>query len=110
MPHHEFGRKARAWFEAWLNNWLGNRHVARAIIRYGFNSAVAVTDLMENIKKEKAEEAEKRKRQEEEAHGVEEPVWMLKHRAHKTRKAWREGRCLSIQIETGIREWNSLFP
>ena len=109
LPNHEFGRKARGWFEAWLNNWLGNRHVARAIIRYGFNSVVVVTDLMESIKKEKAEEAKKRKRQEEEEeHGAEEPMWKVKHRAHKARKAWREGRRLSIQIETGIIEWDSL--
>ena len=65
LPNHEFGRKARGWFEAWLNNWLGNRHVARAIIRYGFNSAAVVTDLMENIKQEKAEETKTRTRQED---------------------------------------------
>ena len=53
------------------------------------------------------EEAKKRKRQEEE-HGAEEPVWKLKLNAHKARKALREGRRLSTQIETGIIEWDSL--
>ena len=61
---------------------------------------------MESIKKEKAEEAKKRNRQEEEDHGAEEPVWKLKLNAHKARKALREGRRLSTQIETGIIEWD----
>ena len=55
--------KVRGWFEDFLNNWLGNRHVARAVIRYGTTDVVVLTELLEVIDQEKAEEAKKRKLQ-----------------------------------------------
>ena len=86
LSQSDFGRKVRSWFEAWLNNYLGNRHVARAIIRYGCSSANVVTEILEAIKKEKEEQSKKRKRQDD-AHGAEEPVWKLKWGARAARKA-----------------------
>ena len=53
----EFGRKVQRWFEACLKKWLGNRHVARAVIRYGPTDVVVLTKLVEAIAHEKAEEA-----------------------------------------------------
>ena len=43
-----------------------------------------------------------------EVDGAEEPMWKLKHRAYKARKALREGRRLATQIDRGIIEWASL--
>ena len=45
-----------------------------------------VTDILEAVEKEKAEEAKKRKRQDE-AHGAGAPVCKLKRNAHRARKA-----------------------
>ena len=53
----ESGRKVRGWFEAFLTKWLGNRHVARTVIRYGPTDVVVLTKLVEAIAHEKAEEA-----------------------------------------------------
>ena len=86
LPHAEFGRKARSWFEAFLNSYLGNRHVARSVIRYGFTDDASLTNMLEAIGTEKAETAKKRKR-EAEAHGPGEPVWKLKLNAHLARTA-----------------------
>ena len=53
----ECGRNVRGWFEAFLKKWLGNRHVARTVIRYGTTDVVVLTKLVEAIAHEKAEEA-----------------------------------------------------
>ena len=69
-------QKVRSWFEAFLNKYLGNRHVARAAIRYGCSNPAVVTELVESIATEKKEEVKKRKLQDE-VHGAGEPVWGL---------------------------------
>ena len=88
-----FNKKARVWFEAWLNNWLGNRHVARAIIRFGLNDPQIVHTLRMEILKEMAEAKESVKRKhDDEASGAAEPTWKLRRTAYICRKRWREGR------------------
>ena len=95
MSANAFNRKMRAWFEAFLNNWLGNRHVARAIIRYGLNDPEVVYKLREKIAKETqdAKEAEKRKHDCERS-GAVEPAWKLRRKALECRKLLREGQRL----------------
>ena len=104
-----FGRKARSWFEAWLNNYFGNRHVARTIIRYGTTDVELVTRLVDAIGEEKKEEAKKRRR-EEEAHGAGEPVWQLKLDAHLARRALRDGERLNRNLNRGKIELERLSP
>ena len=106
-PHAEFGRKARSWFEAFLNSYLGNRHVARTVIRYGCTNDSVLANMLEAIGAEKAEEAKKRKRQGE-AHGAGEPVWKLKLNAHLARKALRDGERLARKVQTGNIKWDCL--
>ena len=63
LSHSEFGRKCRAWFEAWLNNYFGNRHVARSVSRYGTSDAAVLTRIISCIADEK--DTKKRRREEE---------------------------------------------
>ena len=51
------------------------------------------------LNKEKAEEAKKRKLQDE-AHGAEEPQWKLKQNAHLARRALRDGERLAKKVAT----------
>ena len=94
LPQSKFGQKVRSWFEAWVNQYLGNRHVARAVIRYGCTNAAVATSILGAIETEKVEEAKKRKLQDE-AHGAGEPVWKLRatpslrERRCETESAWR---------------------
>ena len=73
LSHSKFGKKVRSWFEAWVNQYLGNRHVARAVIRYGCATAALLTSIRKAIAKEKVNNAKKRKRQDD-VHGAGEPV------------------------------------
>ena len=99
----------RAWFEAWLHKYLGNRHVARAVIRYGTIEVGVVTRLLDAIEKEKTQVAEEKKRKREaETHGAAEPVWRLKLNAHLARKALREGERLQRKILSGNKKWEWL--
>ena len=107
LLHAKFGQKARSWFEAWLNKYLGNRLVARAVIRYGCTNVAVVTSILEAIATEKVEEAKKRKLQDE-AHGAGEPVWKLKLNAHLARKALRDGERLARKEQTGNIKWDWL--
>ena len=102
-----FGKLGRSWFEAWLNKYLGNRHVAKAVIRYGFTNMQSITTVMLAIGKEKTEEANKRKR-EEEAHGAGEPVWRLRRDANLARKVLREGQRLQRKVDSGRIRWDRL--
>ena len=106
LSHSDFGRKLRSRFEAWLKNYLGNRHVARTIIRYGCTTAV-MSIIVLAIEMEKVEEAKKRKLQDE-AHGAGEPVWKLKLNAHLARKALRDGERLARKEEANKIEWDCL--
>ena len=56
------------------------------------------------LNKEKAEEAKKRKHQDE-AHGAEEPVWKLKRAAHLARKRLRDGERLARKVLAGSIQW-----
>ena len=104
-----FGKQVRKWFEAFLHNWLGNRHVARAIIRYGMTEVGVVPELLAALSKEKADvAAERKRRREEETHGAKEPVWKLKVSAHKARKALRAGERLERKLSSGKTTWDSL--
>ena len=79
LSNATFGRKVRSWFEAWLNNWLGNRHVARAIIRYGTTEVGVVARLLEAMAPERTQVAEEKKRKrQEKTHGAAVPVCKLK--------------------------------
>ena len=49
MANHNFGRKARSWFEAFLNNYLGCRHATRVIIQYGVSQPAVLTHLVEAL-------------------------------------------------------------
>ena len=104
-----FNKKVRTWFEAWLNNWLGNRHVARAIIRYGLNDPEIVHKLREAITKETrdAKDAEKRKHASERS-GAIEPAWKLRRRALECRKSWREGQRLRRKSQERDFRYDSL--
>ena len=62
---------------------------------------------MESVAKEKKEEAKQRKLHDE-AHEAGEPVWKLKLNAHQARKALRDGRCLTKQLERGIIKLDSI--
>ena len=109
LPHHAYVRSTRAWFEAWLHKYLGNRHVARAVIRYGTIEVGVVTRLLEAIENEKTQVAEEKKRKREaETHGAAEPVWRLKLNAHLARKALREGESLQRKILSGNKKWEWL--
>ena len=94
-----FAKKTRSWFEAWLKKYLGNRHAARAVIRYGTTDVAVLTCILDAIDEEKKEEAKKRL----DAHGAGEPVWRLKLDAHLVRKALRDGERLARKIQTGKR-------
>ena len=59
LPHSKFGQKVRSWFEAWVNQYLGNRHVARAVIRYGCTNVAVVTSILGDIATEKVVETKK---------------------------------------------------
>ena len=109
LPHAAFAKRARSWFEAWLNRYLGNRHVARAIIRYSITDAAVVACMQEAIAEEKTEEAKKRKLQHE-SHGAGEPVWKLKMNAHLARKALREGERLAKKLQRGKLQIDWLPP
>ena len=106
LSSSDFGRKARSWFEAFLNNYLGCRHVARVIIQYGVTQPAVLTHLIEAIQKEKAQEREDA----EEAHGAEEPVWRLRKAAHVARDALRSARSLSKKVEEGKVPFDALTP
>ena len=94
---------ARSWFEAWLKKWLGDRHVARAIVRFGVSDAHLLASLRENADKERREEkAAKRKRWEEMQDGAEEPVWMLRARAKIARKKLRQAQSMSNKIQNNV--------
>ena len=102
-PHAKFMNKARSWFEAWLQKWLGDRHVARAIVRFGVSDAHLLASLRENVDKERREEkAAKRKRWEEMQDGAEEPVWMLRARAKIARKKLRQAQSMSNKIQNNV--------
>ena len=101
-----FCRKTRSWFEAWLKKYLGNRHAARAVIRYGTTDVAVLTCILDAIDEEKKEEAKKRL----DAHGAGEPVWKLKLDAHLARKALRDGERLARKIQTGKRNPYWLSP
>ena len=106
LSSSDFGRKARSWFEAFLNNYLGCRHVARVIIQYGVTQPAVLTHLIEAIQKEKAQEREDA----EEAHGAEEPVRRLRKAAHDARDALRSARSLSKKVEEGKVPFDALTP
>ena len=97
LSHAAFARKVRSWFEAWLDRYLGNRHVARAVIHHGTSDPAVVANILEAIEKEKEEEVKKRKLQDE-SHGAGEPVWKLKLDAHLARKALRDGERLAKKL------------
>ena len=86
VPHAAFARKVRSWFEAWLKSFLGNRHVARAVVRYD------ISDVEEEVMKRKLQD---------EAHGAGEPVWKLTLDAHLERKALRDGERLTNTLNSG---------
>ena len=67
-----FHKKARSWFEAWLHKYIGNRHVARAIVRYGIDDPAFLLRLKQELDLES--QAKKRKADDENTHGVSEPV------------------------------------
>ena len=60
------------------------------------------------LNKEKAEEAKKRKLQDE-AHGAGEPVWKLKRNAHLARKALRDGERLARKVTRGSVNFDDLY-
>ena len=101
--HSALARLGRSWFEAWLHKYFGNRHIARAVIRYGTMTAASLTSLHVAIVEEKKEEGNKRKFQED-AHGAGEPVCKLKWDAHHARKALRDGERLAKKVDTGITQ------
>jgi len=107
LSHAALERKGRSWFEAWLHKYFGNRHIARAVIRYGTMTAASLTSLHVAIVEEKKEEGNKRKF-EEDAHGAGEPVWKLKRAAHLARKALREGVRLSKNVNKGFYSMDNL--
>jgi len=49
-------KNGRSWFEAFLHNYLGNRHIARAVIRYGSSTPAFLTSLHKAIMLEKKRE------------------------------------------------------
>ena len=107
LAHAQFCKKARSWFEAWLNNYLGNRFVARAVIRYGCANVALLTTLVTAIDAEKQAEAKKRKLHVE-THGAGEPVWQLRLNAHHARQALRDGRRLARKVAAGHLTWECL--
>ena len=106
LAPHDFGRKARSWFEAFLNNWLGCRHAARVIIQYGVSRPAVLTHLIEAIQTERAQVRENA----EQARGAGEPVWKLQRAAHAARDALRAAQSLSRKIEEGRATLESLTP
>ena len=100
LPHSKFGQKVRSWFEAWVNQYLGNRHVARAVIRYGCTNVAVVTSILGDIATEKVVGAKKRKLQDE-AHGAGEPVWQLRGNTQLARKALRYGERRAMNANIG---------
>ena len=107
MANHNFGRKARSWFEAFLNNWMGCRHAPKVIIRYGVSKPDVLTHLIEAIKQEKRQEREDA---EEAAHGAEELVWKLKRDAYAARADLRHAQSLARKVEEGRVDFDPLTP
>ena len=106
LAPHDFGRKARSWFEAFLNNWLGCSHVARVIIQYGVSRPAVLTHLIEAIQKEKVQEREDA----EQAHGAGEPVWKLRRAAHDARDALRDALRWQRKVQEGKVTFDALTP
>ena len=100
LPRAAFARKLRSWFEAGLNWFQGNRHVARAVIGFGTSDPAIIANILEAIQKEKEEEVKKRKLQDE-SHGAGAPVGKLKLDAHIARKALRDGERLAKKLDSG---------
>ena len=107
--------KARSWFEAWLKKWLGDRHVAKAITRYGVGDVDFVSVLRTVLAQEEREEKKKRKALEIDnpapwqQHGAEEPVWMLRQRAQLARKTLRRTQNLMLKVDNGVLD-TDYFP
>ena len=81
-------------------NYLGNRHVARAVIRHGTSDASISTCIVEAVNHEKQEEVKKRKLEDEER-AAGEPMWRLKLDAHLARKQLRDGVHLAWKVKIG---------
>ena len=119
LPHQEemrktlsgakFKKEARSFFEAWLKRYFGNRHVARAVIRYGVSNVDMLVNLRAALEKEAQEDqANKRKRNEEAQHGAEETVWKLRDRAIWARKTLRLAQSLLNKINNKMVDMDYL--
>ena len=109
LSHATFMKRARSWFEAWLKKWLGDRHVAKAIIRSGVGDVKFVSVLRTVLVQEEREEKKKKRDALEknnpapwQQHGAEEPVWMFRQRARLARKTLRRTQNLMLKVENGV--------
>ena len=108
-----FHKKARSWFEAWLHRYIGDRHVARAIVRYGIEDPTVVVRLKEQLDLER--QTEKQKADDDNTHGVSEsvntvdggaePAKSLRKTALKARYALRQAQSLQRKLDSDEISW-----
>ena len=90
---------------------MGNRHVARSIIRHGCSDPSLVPAIIQAIGAEKKKEAKgdaRKRKHEEEEHGAGEPVWNLRQNALRARKTLRDAERLYKTINQGTIAWDYL--
>ena len=49
VANNDFNRKARSWFGAWVKHFVGDTHLAKGIIRCGYQSLPQVERLAQTI-------------------------------------------------------------
>ena len=110
-----FHKKARSWFEAWLHKYIGSRHIARAIVRYGIDDPAVLL----RVKQQLDEETQAKKRKADEAmdcnvepvntvDGDAEPVERLRKKAKTARYALRQAQSLQRKLDNNEIKWDSL--